>query len=332
MREVGGRTGPPALQAGGGGAAATRLMGSAGVSSAEFCEKQMSTSVDRAKAGRKVYDCFTFNGEFDVLDIHLNVLSPIVDRFVLVEAHETFTGQPKPLYFAENKSRFAPFLDKIIHVEVERMADAGTNPWVREAHHKGACTRGLADAAPHDLVIASDVDEIVKPPALVGALRRAAGRITYFEGVYYHFRLNWRLVGRQDLKTARMIEMRHFKNGFHMRQTKGCRSESLPQAIEYALWLPYAASRHGTFLGRQIMWEGCWHFSFAMEADEIRRKLTSYSHTHRKSASYMTPGSIEKMMTRRVSVFGQPMDVSPLSEIPEHVRENSDRFCNLLDI
>ena len=56
-----------------------------------------------------IYDCFTFFNELDLLEIRLNVLRDVVDRFVLVEAGETHTGKRKPLYFRENAARFAAF-------------------------------------------------------------------------------------------------------------------------------------------------------------------------------------------------------------------------------
>ena len=39
-----------------------------------------------------VYDCFSFYNELDLLEIRLNVLKDVVDRFVLVEATQTHTG------------------------------------------------------------------------------------------------------------------------------------------------------------------------------------------------------------------------------------------------
>ena len=66
-----------------------------------------------------VYDCFQFFNELDILKIRLHVLNPVVDRFVISEATETFSGLKKPLYYEENKELFAEFADKIIHVVVE---------------------------------------------------------------------------------------------------------------------------------------------------------------------------------------------------------------------
>ena len=67
----------------------------------------------------KVYDCFTFFNEFELLEIRLNELDSVVDKFVLVEASKTHQGKEKPLFYNENKDRFKKFQDKIIHVIVD---------------------------------------------------------------------------------------------------------------------------------------------------------------------------------------------------------------------
>ena len=69
-----------------------------------------------------IYDTFLFFNEFDLLDIRLHELDAVADKFVLVEATRTHSDQPKPLYYAENRERYAAFHDKIIHVVVERYA------------------------------------------------------------------------------------------------------------------------------------------------------------------------------------------------------------------
>ena len=55
----------------------------------------------------KLFDCFVFFNELDILEIRLNTLDPLVDYFVLVESTHTFTGQDKPLHFEPNKTPFA---------------------------------------------------------------------------------------------------------------------------------------------------------------------------------------------------------------------------------
>ena len=66
----------------------------------------------------KIYDCFNFFNELDILELRLNILYDYVDYFVIVESSVTHSGQPKPFYLEENKERFAKFWDKIIIFKV----------------------------------------------------------------------------------------------------------------------------------------------------------------------------------------------------------------------
>jgi hypothetical protein len=75
--------------------------------------------ISKALYKPKVFDCFLFFNEFDVLDIRLNELNDKVDKFILVESTKGFSNKDKPLYFLENKERYAKFLDKIVHVVVD---------------------------------------------------------------------------------------------------------------------------------------------------------------------------------------------------------------------
>ena len=49
-----------------------------------------------------IYDCFIFFNELDLLEIRLNELNDIVDKFVIVECTETFSKNKKPLYYNVN--------------------------------------------------------------------------------------------------------------------------------------------------------------------------------------------------------------------------------------
>ena len=66
-----------------------------------------------------IIDCFPFFNELDVLDIRLNILNEVVDKFVLVEASKTQSKIDKPFYFEQNKNRYSKFLDKIVHIKIE---------------------------------------------------------------------------------------------------------------------------------------------------------------------------------------------------------------------
>ncbi len=109
----------------------------------------------------KVYDCFPFFNELDLLEVRLNELYDVVDYFVIVENPLTFSGNPKPLYFEENKKKFSKFSDKIIHI-IGAKVEVAKDAWEREAKQRNDILLGLKDAKDKDIVIISDVDEIIK--------------------------------------------------------------------------------------------------------------------------------------------------------------------------
>src|SRR5690348_11983472 len=117
----------------------------------------------------KIYDCFTFYNEVELLEIRLEELDPVVDFFVLVEAKETFKGNNKPLHFEEVKEKFAKFSSKILHVKVSN-AYPTDNPWKREAYHRNQIMRALKNCKKEDVILISDADEIVKASAIADLL------------------------------------------------------------------------------------------------------------------------------------------------------------------
>ncbi len=108
-----------------------------------------------------IYDCFMFFNELELLEIRLNELYPYVDKFVLVEACETHRkAELKPFYYELNKERYAQFADKIIHIKLEEHYET-SDSWARENWHRNQIMRGLTDCKPNDIILISDVDEIV---------------------------------------------------------------------------------------------------------------------------------------------------------------------------
>ena len=115
-----------------------------------------------------IIDCFTFWKELDILEIRLNELYDVVDKFILVEATHTQSLQPKPLYFEENKDRFSKFMDKIIHIKVEDTVDISSYPWAFENYQRSCIIRGLSqlNLNDEDIILISDVDEIPNAESL----------------------------------------------------------------------------------------------------------------------------------------------------------------------
>ena len=117
-----------------------------------------------------VFDTFTFNGEYDMLEIRFNILNKHVDKFVLCESVQTFSGVWKPLYWAERNERFEEFENKVIYHIVD--AKDFPNAFERAAYQKDDIRKSLKDCNPNDIIYYGDVDEIWKPQKKEGKLRQ----------------------------------------------------------------------------------------------------------------------------------------------------------------
>jgi beta-1,4-mannosyl-glycoprotein beta-1,4-N-acetylglucosaminyltransferase len=128
-----------------------------------------------------IYDCFTLFNELDLLEIRLRIMNDKVDYFVIAEANKTHTGKDKPLYFEQNRERYNEFLNKIIYIPVtdmpnveidlNRWSGSGkskeNNPaWILERHQRDCLKRGLINIKDDDIIIISDLDEIIDPKIL----------------------------------------------------------------------------------------------------------------------------------------------------------------------
>lgn len=110
--------------------------------------------------------------ELDMLQMRLEELANHDAVTVVVESRVTHQGTPKPLYFAENQERFAQWADRIMHIVADDLPD-DPNPWVREHAQRDHALAALTYAAPDDLVLIADVDEIPSKTALEAKPRPA---------------------------------------------------------------------------------------------------------------------------------------------------------------
>lgn len=120
----------------------------------------------------KIYDCFTFFNEFELLDIRLQLLNNVVDYFVIVEADHTYKGEPKKFNFEEQAKRFDAYKEKILYIKVTDMplpVYDEKDGWKMEFFQRNCIMRGLSNCNAKDIIILSDVDEIPNPDVILAA-------------------------------------------------------------------------------------------------------------------------------------------------------------------
>lgn len=213
----------------------------------------------------KLFDCFIFNGELDILEIRLNILYDYVDRFVILEGEETFSGLKKLLYLDKKKGRFDKFSDKITYL-VAPAPQSIPCPWSREAYYRNCLIEGLKTARGNDFVMLSDCDQIPDPDKVYNYLTKINEPFT-LQMRDHHYYLNCIFVAQPE-EYGSVV----------------CRKSIIDEV--YKKWDKsyYGFSDVGLYRLVKIRKEfvqislAGWHYSYVASEEEIQRKIQSFSH------------------------------------------------------
>ncbi len=277
-----------------------------------------------------VYDCFQFFNEIDLLTIRLNVLDPVVDYFVITESTVTFSGNKKPLYYAENKDLFEQFHHKIIHIIVDDTPDGDTiSPFDRDAFQKTARNRGLENSLPDDLIIYSDLDEMPNPKKVNEIIKNFdSTKIYHFAQRQFYFYLNLEEVSGKLLSYAG--DYSYIKNkqwlGTYMFQKSLLDTYSLSQL------------RVDKTNERSIrVSDGGWHFTY-MGGNKDENLITRVTHkiksaAHQEFNTKRILSNIEKRIIRKKDIFGRYSKFKTVvinSSYPEYIQNNISEYSHLI--
>lgn len=250
-----------------------------------------------------IYDCFSFFNELDLLEIRLETLDNVVDKFVLAESNYTHTGKPKPLYYKINKARFAKFNDKIIHVispdpdDPERATRDVAYGWLCENRQRNATIRAIEPTLKDDdIIIVSDLDEIPNPKAIITAAK-SKHPIRLQQKLYYYY-LNYRCCTTPFWNTGSVVlSYRAFKNEIT------CAKISLGEAIQPQENKNPTATKVRFLKGIKTMRNGGWHFSYIGGINKILEKLDSI--VEGKTANLRAQDSILECIRSGNDIYGR---------------------------
>jgi len=279
----------------------------------------------------KIYDCFTFFNERDMLEMRLNILYPVVDYFVIVEATKAHSGENKVLHYLENKKRYKKFKDKIIHIIVDDMpAVKGGNRWPLENHQRDQIVKGLANCNPSDIVMVSDVDEVPNPERLgaMVVLLNTIYKVLCFRQKYYLYYLNGLV---RSYYTCGHLAKYWFG-------TTCCKASTL--------LTDYGDSPTGLrgfrLLESNYLDPGGWHFSWLGDINHILYKISSYAHSEIDSADNKEKKSLHEKIERGINITDTvdpeaDRNDAPRIEYkeedldwPQHVLENRKHYQHLI--
>lgn len=254
------------------------------------------------------YDLFSFSGEYDMLEIRLSILSPYVDKFLMVEGAETFSGNPKVLYWIErNKDRFEEWEDKIIYHVVDRYDDPEIIaqmeerkdyvglPHFQRAFYQKEMLRKVAESQhpdDEDLIYYGDVDEVWKPKEIddkVYKLRQLA----------YSYWLNNR--SPEDWRGTIITKWKNLKNG--------CLNDMRANPVN-------------------ILEDGGWHFTNLGGLEMIKRKIEAYDHQE-VNIPWVKDGLAERIELN-VDFLGRGYQMwKDDSQLPQYLLDNKERYPKL---
>lgn len=250
-----------------------------------------------------IYDAFTFFNELDLLELRLSVLDKYVDKFILVESEQTFSGNPKPLYYLENKERFAKWNDKIIHIvapNIDIKEVAFERHWL--------CYELIEDflikeAKPEDIAFCSDLDEIWNPELLKLEMDDKIHSLAQYNYCYY---LNQR--SSEQWVGTLMSKVKNIFVGYN----------KLNRTVK-----------------PNILVNGGWHLTNIGGLEQIIKKIEAYDHQEAnvdwvKQALPERIANGQDYLSRIYDYQGKPFNFFvDENDWPQYLKENKEKYIHL---
>jgi beta-1,4-mannosyl-glycoprotein beta-1,4-N-acetylglucosaminyltransferase len=283
----------------------------------------------------KVFDVFTFFNELDLLELRLEMLDPYVDKFVIVECVETFSGKQKPLHFQDNKERFSKYLHKIYHHVTydppksfedlqQRILDPnvsndikdiciqalttsnvpkGEVHWLKEFYQKEMIRFAIEDAGAEygDLCFVGDLDEIWNPELDYSNIEK--DRIYKLRQLVYVGYLN-------------------SKSNEPWAGTLLTKYDNIESACLNHLRTP--SKTKYTYID-----DAGWHFSFMGGEERMKLKIESYGHQEFNNDE--VKNKVKSNLDSGKDVLGRPEFYYTLdeSQLPKYILDNKQKYKHL---
>lgn len=255
----------------------------------DWCKLHGWTPRPMAAERPMIVDAVPITTELDMLEIRMREYAPFVKIFVIVESPMTHSGKPKPLFFAEQRSRFDKIAEeggaRIVYAAVEGMKpNLPVGSFENEILQRSTIAdllNGLkrrGELREGSLVIQSDIDEIISRQTL-------------------------------DLLTS----CSDYPSQLHLNVKSYLYSYNFP-LLDTGYWRPRAVTveanqdityHHGR--GSDSLLEGAgWHCSFCFATlDDMRAKMQGYVHNDRlRDKSSMDEDVLRGRVCRGEDPFG----------------------------
>ncbi len=251
----------------------------------------------------KVLDAFLFTHEFDLLELRLRTLWPVVDRFLLMEGDHNFANKPKPMRFSEQAERFEWAKDKLILCKhIGPFVDGLGELFVEHQHRQNLyeTAKSIAEFAPNDILLISDVDEIPSRE-IVEHLKKddKFPNPLLFHQEFYYYNIKCPC-GKKWYGT---MAMRFDHDLGNIGDARGLR-----KAMK--------------FVNKQCG----WHLAHFYDSEGIKEKLMHSSHQHYNSPEYYDKDHLKKCVQNGENYLGKPMGDLPAEPLPAYLMNELEKY------
>ena len=282
-----------------------------------------------------------------MLEIRFNILKNYVDKFIVVEAMHSHSGEKKKLNFNINK--FPEFKKKIIYLVVENEPDSikykkrdnilfeeekdmRRNSILRIAHQRDKIMECLNEANDDDYIFYSDNDEIPNFDNI--DLENNKSKIIIFKQKLFYYKFNL-LCDWVDWFGTKGCKKKFLKSFSWLREVKSkkypfYRIDTLPSKNKY--------------MDVKIVENGGWHFSQLKTPKEIEKKLLNMEHHDEYKLAKQNLPDIADLVSRKTIVYDHSAKASDykfskefklktidINEMPIFLRQNVDRYSEWFD-
>lgn len=242
----------------------------------------------------KIYDCFSFYNEFDVLELRLQELWEVVDYFIILESSTTYVGKPKEFLFEKNKKRFSKYLEKIRHIKldvpIEKQKSVFPNEiddhWTREKYQRYSLKEKLTDLKSEDIVIVSDCDEIPRAEIIEMIKEDPNDYDRYLLWIpQFQYKINYMKIQYPSRHGVIMVTRgRVFTNPQQEREYSFFWNKKPPNTVEVD--------------------HGGWHFTYFGDNDHCINKIQNFAHTEQNRPEIVKEFNISWMIRNKYGAEG----------------------------
>lgn len=231
-----------------------------------------------------VIDAILFFNELDLLEIRVNELHRVVDKFLVIQSDTTFSGQKKRLFSIKDNKMLSPFKKQIIFHNVTDMP-SGNDPWLREKHQRNSIAAGLQtiNSNMDDRILISDVDEIPRADSVLKASKLT--NPTLLQLRYFYYYVNVRGVTLPWWPLLRMATHRDLLPDAQ-------KIRDIPENDPLLTVIPDAG----------------WHFSYIGGKERIKEKIAAFSHHQEyNKPEFTSDNHLEKVLKDKSDLFNRKM-------------------------